>query len=179
MTCCYVCVSHRRSILQKDQICILIFIAFGSHNLQHDSYSSINLGTCSLLSLHLLVHWACGKIVLPWMLMASFELMFPCLWGPCIFWQFEYDLWVTYIFFSFSCQKTTSDSFKFRALDLVEKRNLQSLVGDKTLTPSPWTTSKGYYFEWLLLKELLFIYLHCRCLVYLFFTPMASKRHFE
>ena len=117
------CKSQKKHFMyRKTKFVSSSWLHFGCNNLQHDSYSSINLGTCSLLSLHLLVHWACGKIVLQWMLMASFELMFSWLWGPCIFWQLEYDLWVTYIFFSFSCQKVTSDPFKFRALDLVEKR---------------------------------------------------------
>jgi len=40
------------------------------------------------------------------------------------------------------------------------------VVVDKTPTPSPWTALKWTdpercYFEWVLLRELLFIYLHC------------------
>ena len=123
MTWSYSCVNRTRSILQKanlyPQLDSLSFTCVTGTTWQLASIWTVVL--CFLYILFM--HWACGKIVLQWMLMGILNL-FSRLWSFSTFWQLMGDL-----SFSVSRQKTTSDSFKFRALNLVEKRrkfNLQS-----------------------------------------------------
>ena len=52
-----------------------ILIAMQCARVTYNMTASIGLCSFSLLSLQLLVHWACGKIVLQWVLMQTFELV--------------------------------------------------------------------------------------------------------
>ena len=159
MTWSYSCVNRTRSILQKanlyPQLDSLSFTCVTGTTWQLASIWAVVL--CFLYIL--VMHWACGKIVLQWMLM-EFWICFPA-FGASIP---SDNLWVTYLS-QLVAKRRLQILLNFEPLiwwkkeeNLICKAHLKH--GGQNTDPQSMENLRGYYFERALWKELLFIYLH-------------------